>query len=119
MTACDWRISDWSSDVCSSDLLLFLLVFVLFAGPFALSAADALASARTGPVDRLRRRCGESSRPIGSRRRAPRPRAGAGLPGRLRLPPDRKSVVTGKVVSVRVDHDGSRSIKKKTSDIYW
>src|SRR3546814_14361213 len=67
------RISDWSSDVCSSDL------------------------ATPGPVSSLhRRRC---HRPASDGQRAD-------------ACADRKSVVKGKSVSVRVDLGGRRIIKK-------
>src|SRR3546814_16955248 len=101
-TAYEMRISDWSSDVCSSDL------------PAAAGRAAAPAgSARSRP------------RRTGARRRPPRPAAGYG-PARGRdsadppspRPPgrrtDRKSVVSGKSVSVRVDLVGRRVIKTKT-----
>src|SRR3546814_14896749 len=75
-TAYEMRISDWSSDVCSSDL---------HAEPMSLD--DALRLAET---------------------RAPELQAReAGLE-------DRKSVVEGKSVSVRVDLGGRRIIKKQT-----
>src|SRR3546814_11557369 len=75
------RISDWSSDVCSSDL-----------GGRNVSVGDSSAGVRGGwvRVDI----CSDSDRP-------------------WRLPADRKSVVEGKSVSVRVDLGGRRSIKKK------
>src|SRR3546814_12328180 len=76
-TAYELRISDWSSDVCSSDL----------------SAG---------------RRRGRPSRPV-ERDDARRRGLAAGA--------DRKSVVQGKSVSVRVDIGGRRIIKKeKTND---
>src|SRR3546814_20310472 len=73
-TAYEMRISDWSSDVCSSDLPFFV-----------------------GPVRRVR---GALPHPTCQ------PAVGwcAG---------DRKSVVEGKSVSVRVDLGGRRIIKKK------
>src|SRR3546814_15158824 len=81
------RISDWSSDVCSSDLDQF--------GP----AMD-----REGrdvdemPDSRLDRACSKLHRQFH-----------IGVMQRL----DRKSVVSGKSVSVRVDLGGRRIIKKK------
>src|SRR3546814_21155280 len=71
-TAYEMRISDWSSDVCSSDL----------------------PTRRDQPSRPARGRAG---------RPAPTPRRAA----------DRKSVVEGKSVSVRVDLGGRRIIKKK------
>src|SRR3546814_18028343 len=87
-TAYEMRISDWSSDVCSSDLLL----------------EYHLRASRAGP-------------PV-----APRPGGGdyedapPGSLGALHEGPalaDRKSVVSGKSVSVRVDLGGRRIIQKK------
>src|SRR3546814_11834198 len=84
------RISDWSSDVCSSDL--------------------------------AERRQGEGQgEALASPTRRARP-APASFPGlrntsRLTRPngPDRKSVVQGTSVSVRVDLGGLRIIKKKNT----
>src|SRR3546814_8248324 len=90
-TAYEMRISDWSSDVCSSDLLLFtavgapLLAFILNA---ALLGRDLEAMVRARHPDR--------------------PPLGRGARWSLG---DRKSVVKGKRVSVRVDLGGRRSIK--------
>src|SRR3546814_19714222 len=77
-TAYELRISDWSSDVCSSDL------------------------AWRG----CRRSCRCSSPARGHRARLQRPRP---RPAHR----DRKSVVQGKSVSVRVDLGGRRIVKKK------
>src|SRR3546814_15494844 len=98
-TAYEVRISDWSSDVCSSDL-------------------PRRAARR---VIRPRRRdcCGSPRRlrarhPV--RRRATDPRyraASAARPVRVLRATDRKSVGWGKSVSVRVDLGGSRIMKKK------
>src|SRR3546814_16156188 len=108
------RISDWSSDVCSSDLR----------GDqrrMARQYADvALASRNDDHVDLL------ADRERGRRDQVERdllvPGVGHGS-GRLRrellgfrdcfLDGDRKSVVSGKSVSVRVDPGGRRTIKKK------
>src|SRR3546814_14716772 len=99
------RISDWSSDVCSSDLLLF----VMLVGVPGLPPAHAL-------MDR--------SDVLGAEFGQRRGRNGqhhAGIPieaglqdldGHARR--DRKSVVEGKSVSVRVDLGGRRILKKKT-----
>src|SRR3546814_20175626 len=113
------RISDWSSDVCSSDL-------DQLQGARAQSRQDALAAgrgqARGGGGDR---RLEEA----GTRRKAGSPAVGRGyFPacGRgdsarpcvtaaatsAQQTTDRKSVVSGKSVSVRVDLGGSRIIKK-------
>src|SRR3546814_16061660 len=89
-TAYELRIRDWSSDVCSSDL-----------------------------HGRLQPRCG-SDRSCSARRMACFPpgaedaggTAGGGCRGKLG---DRKSVVWGKSVAVRVDIGGGRISKTKTS----
>src|SRR3546814_16163504 len=78
------RISDWSSDVCSSDLLERL-----DSGEIAF---DRLVIECTGLAD-------------------PAPVAQTFF---IDEELDRKGVVLGKSVSVRVDHGGSRIIKKKT-----
>src|SRR3546814_10980571 len=93
-TAYEMRISDWSSDVCSSDL-----------------AGDDFTpdSSRRNPSSRAPRSARESSvANCGSRcsKRVPKRRRSAAAS-------DRKSVVWGKSVSVRVDLGGRRIIKKK------
>src|SRR3546814_12088582 len=100
-TAYEMRISDWSSDVCSSDL------------PSSAEASACPSSARTKwsrPVSRqaLTRRPGSDPPP------ATIPILGAMLRARLANgAADRKSVVEGKRVSVRVDHGGRRNIQTK------
>src|SRR3546814_11675007 len=81
------RISDWSSDVCSSDLFRA-------AGLDGSLYQGFRAEGRPDPQQTS-------------------PRMGAGDGGR----PDRKSVVLGKSVSVRVDLGGRRVIKKKITMI--
>src|SRR3546814_17489347 len=99
------RISDWSSDVCSSDLQRHRLVRAL--------------------LRLVQPRLREDQRQLPARRaRHPRPSVavhggvrgdGAGDGPAVRTPAqlDRKSVVKGKSVSVRVDLGGRRIIKKK------
>src|SRR3546814_11492907 len=77
------RISDWSSDVCSSDLC----------PPPATSGCL--------PMPNAKHHC---------RRRWP-------TGGPTRIYGDRKSVVQGKSVSVRVDLGGRRIIKKKKNKL--
>src|SRR3546814_14194620 len=104
------RISDWSSDVCSSDLAGIcgslrprrnkprrgVAIAGAAAGSFALGALAlgllviARRRRRLVPVDRLRRR------------------------GRVRRVPDRKGVVSGKRVSGRVELGGRLMFKKQT-----
>src|SRR3546814_17745077 len=107
-TAYEMRISDWSPDVCSSEL-------------------------RHGrhrqddPRPRRRPRPGDRVEPLRQGRRVSTGRAGR--QGRARVPAgharrearplddrDRKSVASGKSVSVRVDLGGRRIIKKKKRD---
>src|SRR3546814_20132393 len=90
-TAYELRISDWSSDVCSSDLLR---------------------SNRTEPVGPV------PSPPIALFFRLFGGKKVLAVPAQLamgiyRLFPDRKRVVEGKSVSVRVDLGGRRIIKNK------
>src|SRR3546814_12521410 len=109
------RISDWSSDVCSSDLLCDLA-----------QNASALASCtlRVGGRRQLRegaRRVAQSYHPRWAR--IPQTCSPSGnvvrkaseIPGPtiLTKPEDRKSVVEGKSVSDRVDIGGRRSLRKK------
>src|SRR3546814_18604468 len=109
------RISDWSSDVCSSDLVavekldieiaagLFLGDLGLQFEPFGEGTALAPERGLQGDLrslDLLRRRCRRRGGPDDSERGQ---RA-------------RKSVVEGKRVSVRVALGGRRSIKKKKNN---
>src|SRR3546814_19756948 len=102
-TAYEVRISDWSSDVCSSDLPA--------CGVGAVGIDD-----QAGVDDvllRLRHLLGTAD---GDRR------PGADMHGQAVFPlhfrrPARKSVVEGKSVSVRVDLGGRRIIKKKTQHV--
>src|SRR3546814_20632489 len=93
MTAYEMRISDWSSDVCSSDLTC--LSCRAERARFTRATCPSTVSTRSHPI----------------------PAAIAGpCHDAVRNPdmPDRKSVVSGKSVSVRVDLDGSGNIEKKT-----
>src|SRR3546814_15583299 len=111
------RISDWSSDVCSSDL------------------GDARGRRGAGVEGEARRR-GDRARArgggggAGGPRRAPRAqsrlcpgpqRLAEGGPGRAsggrRRRAERKSVVAGKGGSVRVDLGGRRTHKKKKTRV--
>src|SRR3546814_2562013 len=99
-TAYEVRISDWSSDVCSSDLQVRgddVWTSIQAAASNASSASLAVtqrASAASCAATILPHRCDNSLivRPLYS---------------------DRKSVVQGKRVSVRVDRGGRRILKKK------
>src|SRR3546814_14268895 len=102
------RISDWSSDVCSSDLL--------GTGHDLRRVDEAQRNEQPDQrgqhvddrhgVDRL-------ARPDPRREHGVVERDDEGLAGR-----DRKSVVSGKRVSVRVDLGGRRIIKKKKTTMY-
>src|SRR3546814_13535988 len=97
------RISDWSSDVCSSDL-------------------NRVRSSPCGGCEHVQGPVGSGGAGRGEHggfrgrlhacraRWRPRDRAGRAQRGDA----DRKSVVEGKSVSVRVDLGGRRIIKKKT-----
>src|SRR3546814_14496354 len=89
-TAYDMRISDWSSDVCSSDLPRLVL---------------------GQPAGGQRRHDGALVGVIAIDRGA----GEAGLGGDILDAADRKSVVWGKSVSVRVDLGGRWIIQKKLS----
>src|SRR3546814_19816322 len=112
------RISDWSSDVCSSDLLAELFIKNTpeknHADP-RLSPAQAIVdAAMKTAADR-----GESARMVATIREstrqlvADRIKAGGSLAGEIGR--DRTSDVEGKRVSVRVDLGGRRTIKKKNT----
>src|SRR3546814_11978200 len=96
------RISDWSSDVCSSDLPVALdqMINGAFTAKLAFEQAELVKNERFAGKSRMKRQ-----------KIVNRPRcaveAGEG---------DRKSVVEGKSVSVRVDLGGGRLIKKKKNE---
>src|SRR3546814_17066884 len=107
-TAYEMRISDWSSDVCSSDLIIKQLAggagFVRLLRPgrhdnrhVAARAVAADADAGLVPRQPIRVRHG----PV------------KGVFGIVPSTGDRKSVVEGKSVSVRVDLGGSRILTQK------
>src|SRR3546814_5905573 len=96
-TAYDMRISDWSSDVCSSDL--WLRIF---------SVDNAVLPLRAVPTFRKTRDCRRPSRQRITPCHRPDAARHAAMHG-----PDRKSVGAGKRVSVRVVPGGRRSITNK------
>src|SRR3546814_14887120 len=107
------RISDWSSDVCSSDLLLTrYLVVSRLAAPGAQEPAEA-----TRPLvaracscqswDDLLASYEEARQSVDQRWQAIVEQYGEAEDG------DRKSVVEGKSVSVRVELGGRRRINKQ------
>src|SRR3546814_18024100 len=107
------RISDWSSDVCSSDLV-----------PIRLHRKQMPGARSDHPV--LPTGTNERStipRPLIIRNSRHRDRVAArtklsSAERRRRRGADRTSVVSGQRVSVRVDHGGRRSRKKKKNKEY-
>src|SRR3546814_14180548 len=111
------RISDWSSDVCSSDL--FTDVTALKRDSALFNRAQTLAHIGGWEWDTGRNRLyltQETQHILGQ---DPPPETIEALIGCLRegdrgrLRKERKSVVSGKSVSVRVDLGGRRIMKKK------
>src|SRR3546814_11208129 len=108
------RISDWSSDVCSSDLRTSppprttLFSWALGSSgnqslvSFAISRSVIRATLYVHPTSHRRRRAGCRHRGAGDTHAAAS---------------DRKSVVEGKSVSVRVDLGGGRIFRKKRKHI--
>src|SRR3546814_19749412 len=100
------RISDWSSDVCSSDLTRGIALGRALEQPQADRPLEQKSRRRGDRHDQQREKrqapaFGHSSSPT----RFFHPATGKG---------DRKSVVSGKSVSVRVDLGGRRIIQKNT-----
>src|SRR3546814_15670484 len=108
------RISDWSSDVCSSDLTLDLYAakaraaFVKAAG-LELGEAEDVLKHDLGRVLLKLEECQEAEIAAAL---APEDRAAMSAAERAEAI-DRKSVVEGKGVSVRGELGGRRSLKKK------
>src|SRR3546814_15474008 len=109
------RISDWSSDVCSSDLVAWLHAGIFFgcltaqSGPNGPEATVRL-NGRLTQAGIIGRSGSLFNRSLGSDsdKKPAQP-----LMACIYITPDRKSVVQGKSVSVRVDSGGRRRIKKK------
>src|SRR3546814_11299756 len=96
------RISDWSSDVCSSDLDPVHAGTLNVEAPIRVRVTAAGADTAIADIARLMGEAAQGkSRYVRIADRAARYYA------------DRKSVVEGKSVSVRVDIGGRRIIKKK------
>src|SRR3546814_7242945 len=93
-TAYEMRISDWSSDVCSSDLFV---VEIEISKQVDGKTLDTVLGKGDQPIHAL----------AVKRRAETTPH-----------PPDRKSVVSGKSVPVRVDLGGRRIIKKTKKTQY-
>src|SRR3546814_14866214 len=104
-TAYEMRISDWSSDVCSSDLVGHLRRRRHRRQP-APASGPALSVAGRFPLPQY----------AGRGRESPAPRFAHASPcDRGRFRPDRQSVVSGTSASVRVDLGGPRITKKTTT----
>src|SRR3546814_18600693 len=106
-TAYEMRISDWSSDVCSSDLTQRTQRARAVTEQYvdgAFHSGGGLRFTRT----RCGKRAASRSRPVSSLWLSAISDNASGKPSA-----DRKSVVSGKSVSVRVDLGGRRIIKKK------
>src|SRR3546814_20558225 len=103
------RISDWSSDVCSSDLPRTAPPAVRSVPGSGTETTVSAATIQAAPGSDGR--CGRRRAYAGTARTQSR-RGDAGER------PDRKSVVKGKSVSVRVDLGGRRIIKKKKKQVH-
>src|SRR3546814_14348551 len=104
-TAYEMRISDWSSDVCSSDLMPHAS-----GQPHcrcACRGSDGRGGTSAGGADTTCGRAGATDTGIVLGR--------IDLVRRAKYRGVRKSVVSGKSVSVRVDLGGRRIMKKKTN----
>src|SRR3546814_14492972 len=122
------RISDWSSDVCSSDLkgddALHGTLLYEWGGPQGKYAARVVNETPSGCECRvqsggLAARGRASGQPgIMFARRDARARRARSVYGSPPSRGDRKSVVEGESVYVRVDLGGRRIIKKKTIPPY-
>src|SRR3546814_19871141 len=114
------RISDWSSDVCSSDL------FVAHDPQRAIVPAQRRAVGGRGDDANLKlaRQIAEFGVKAGrlTQQLGPGARVADFVGGGARIlvggNVDRRSVVSGKSVSGRVDLGGRRNIKKKTKEMY-
>src|SRR3546814_19340917 len=103
-TAYEMRISDWSSDVCSSDLVILPCHGFQQQG----QAVDGVGPGEAGALRQLLIGDCRASGGAVEQRLAQRRHQALVVGGRV----DRKSVVSGKSVSVRVDLGGRRLIKK-------
>src|SRR3546814_11966849 len=112
-TAYEMRISDWSSDVCSSDLLGIGQQALAVEGHLVRRPQEAQLLRLEGRLRHL----GQADGLEGRRHRWHRPLGTARI-ARIAAQQDRKSVVSGKSVSVRVDLGGRRIIKKKTTKMH-
>src|SRR3546814_14014644 len=109
------RISDWSSDVCSSDLVgCSNLLQELFPGVVGdVEFVDAIDAAAPSFMEGLLARRSPRGRRRGSQSRDRCGPHAVSPTVRFRGALDRKSGVSGKGVAVRVDLGGRRPIQKK------
>src|SRR3546814_17566231 len=105
--AYELRISDWSSDVCSSDLI--------GVGDLPAAVVMRLFAHAPAPDDDGLRLAHGLALPPGAIIRYLSAMTRVCFPARQRSAQDRKSDGSGKSVSVRVDLGGRRRIKKKKS----
>src|SRR3546814_15410591 len=105
MTAYELRISDWSSDVCSSDLPFARAMKRFSVGPSSTMMVVTFSSSTSAPWLFSALAIADST--------TLRIMWAAFLSENLSRLTDRKSVVAGKSVSVRLDHCGRRIIKQK------
>src|SRR3546814_13860097 len=108
-TAYEMRISDWSSDVCSSDL--HSQGVLVASGPHARRNGGELSAARCQYSSRIRKL--PAGLPPGWGAHASFKKWTSRFSKTTSI--DRKSVVKGQSVSVRVDLGGRRISKKKTN----
>src|SRR3546814_18358211 len=114
-TAYEMRISDWSSDVCSSDLHRAGRVVPKFEHRrLAVAGKRVEFRGRASSARELLSRHDVLDRQSGSRPRTGSRAGSAARPKPERGSVDRRSVVWGKSVAVRGDLGGRRIIKKKT-----
>src|SRR3546814_15954568 len=100
------RISDWSSDVCSSDLAPGQIARVVFDAVAVTQLHDHFQIETRALLEPLR------LHQLVLTAQVIEPLAQLVLDLLYRVEQDRKSVVEGKSVSVRVDHGGRRIIKQ-------
>src|SRR3546814_15926723 len=114
-TADEMRISDWSSDVCSSDLACGAGAGACAArGGTAVHGRHRQSAARGGACGKGRIRPHRLSRDDGRPGQDAAPQgAWRAAGGARQCGTERKSVGSGKRVSVRVNLGGRRSFKKK------
>src|SRR3546814_12406194 len=105
------RISDWSSDVCSSDLAECAAGWLNRRENGSRSCHGFTRMTRMTRMTRIKKKKEKKHAMDGRTVQLP----GSVLIRVIRVNPDRKSVGEGKSVSVRVDLGGRRIIKKKNN----